>query len=129
MATTAPRAACRLSTRQKQRLEARARSALLSSIVIGVASTAPGYNSATLGGVSAEVGTKAPLIMLVAFVPMLFILVRLQSSEPRQGGLRHQLHWVAKAFGTHAGWLTGWAIVIADIIVMAALASSPASTA
>ena len=30
--------------------------------------------------------------------------------------------WVARAFGPHAGWLTGWAIIIADIIVMAALA-------
>jgi len=47
---------------------------LLSSIVIGVASTAPGYSlAAVLGSISSEVGTKAPVIMLIAFVPILFI--------------------------------------------------------
>jgi amino acid transporter len=96
---------------------------LLSSIVIGVASTAPGYSlAATLGGVSAEVGTKAPLIMLVAFVPMLFISFAYKALNRDKADCGTSFTWVAKAFGTHAGWLTGWAIVIADIIVMAALA-------
>ena len=30
--------------------------------------------------------------------------------------------WVTKAMGTHIGWLGGWAIIVADIIVMANLA-------
>jgi amino acid transporter len=30
--------------------------------------------------------------------------------------------WVTKAIGPRAGWLTGWAIVVADIVVMATLA-------
>ena len=39
-----------------------------------VASTAPGYSlAATLGPVAQTVGDKAPLIMLIAFVPILFI--------------------------------------------------------
>ena len=43
-------------------------------MVIGVASTAPGYSlAASLGLVVAVVGLQAPAIMLVAFVPMLFI--------------------------------------------------------
>jgi hypothetical protein len=46
----------------------------LSNIVIGVASTAPGYSlAATLGLVTAVVGFQAPAIMIVAFIPMLFI--------------------------------------------------------
>src|SRR5262249_31346133 len=96
---------------------------LLSSIVIGVASTAPGYSlAATLGGVSSEVGIKAPIIMLIAFVPMLFISYAYKSLNKASPDCGTSFTWVAKAFGPHAGWLTGWAIVAADIIVMAALA-------
>ena len=44
---------------------------LVAVIVIGVASTAPGYSlAAGIGGISTEVGLKAPFIMLFAFVPM-----------------------------------------------------------
>lgn len=50
---------------------------LLSSIVVGVASTAPAYSlAASLGYVvivangDSIIGTKAPLIMILAFVPM-----------------------------------------------------------
>jgi amino acid transporter len=96
---------------------------LLSSIVIGVASTAPGYSlAATLGGISSEVGVKAPIIMLIAFVPMLFISFAYKALNASNPDCGTSFSWVAKAFGTHAGWLTGWAIVVADVIVMAALA-------
>ena len=46
----------------------------LSNVVIGVSSTAPGYSlAASLGLVVAAVGVQAPAIMLLAFLPMLFI--------------------------------------------------------
>jgi amino acid transporter len=48
----------------------------VSSVVIGVASTAPGYSLAAVLGliVAVEgVGVHAPAIMLVAFIPMLFV--------------------------------------------------------
>src|SRR5437588_259185 len=47
---------------------------LISSIVIAVASTAPAYSAAaTLGGIAQQVGNHAPIILLLAFLPMLFI--------------------------------------------------------
>ena len=47
---------------------------MASSVVIGVASTAPAYSSAaTLGLVAAAVGVYSPSIMIVAFIPMLLI--------------------------------------------------------
>src|SRR5205823_3710571 len=47
---------------------------LLSSVVIGVSSTAPGYSlAATIGFVAAAVGLQSPAVILLAFVPMLFI--------------------------------------------------------
>ena len=44
---------------------------LVAVIVIGVASTAPGYSlAAGIGGITAKAGVHSPFIMLFAFVPM-----------------------------------------------------------
>src|SRR5690349_9802928 len=48
----------------------------ISNVVIGVASTAPGYSlAATLGLIAAVegIGLKSPAIMIVSFLPMLCI--------------------------------------------------------
>jgi amino acid transporter len=102
---------------------------LLGCIVMGIASTAPAYSlAASLGYVVVTengdgiVGVKAPLIMVLAFVPMYFIAVsysELNKAEPDCGTT---FTWAARAFGTRAGWMGGWGIIIADIIVMANLA-------
>ena len=102
---------------------------LVSSIVVGMASTAPAYSlAASLGFVVATangsgiVGVKAPAIMLVAFIPMYFIAVayaELNKAEPDCGTT---FTWAARAFGSRVGWLGGWGIIAADVIVMANLA-------
>ena len=57
----------------------------MSSVVIGVASTAPGYSlAASLGLVVAAVGLQAPAIMWIAFVPMLLVATSWKS-EPAIG--------------------------------------------
>lgn len=95
----------------------------VSSTVIGVASTAPGYSlAAVLGYVVLEVGFQAPAIMILAFIPMLFIAASyyyLNRSDPDCGTT---FTWVTKAMGPKIGWINGWAIVVADVIVMANLA-------
>ena len=97
----------------------------LSNVVIGVASTAPAYSlAATLGFIVAVagVGVHAPAVLLVSFIPMLFIAAAyryLNKADPDPGTT---FAWVRRAMGPHLGWVNGWAIVIADIIVMAALA-------
>ena len=97
----------------------------LSNLVIGVASTAPAYSlAATLGFVVAVsgVGVHAPAVLLVSFVPMLFVAAAykyLNRADPDAGTT---FSWVSKAMGGHLGWLNGWAIIITDVIVMATLA-------
>jgi amino acid transporter len=97
----------------------------LSNLVIGVASTAPAYSlAATLGFIVAVVGvgTHAPAVLLVSFVPMLFVAAAyryLNKADPDPGTT---FAWVRRAMGPHLGWVNGWAIVVADVIVMAALA-------
>ena len=101
---------------------------LVGSVVVGIASTAPAYSlAASLGYVvivkngDGIVGVKAPLIMVLAFIPMYFIAVaysELNKAEPDCGTT---FTWAARAFGTRTGWLGGWGIIAADVIVMANL--------
>ena len=66
---------------------------LVSSVVIGVASTAPAYSlAATLGFIVAFVGLQSPAVVVLAFVPMLFIVDRLPAAQQGRPGLRHHLH-------------------------------------
>jgi amino acid transporter len=96
---------------------------VISSIVIAVASTAPGYSlAATLGLIVAAVGFQAPAILWVAFIPMLCIAsayLYMNRTDPDCGTT---FSWVSKAMGPWAGWLGGWAIIVADVVVMANLA-------
>jgi amino acid transporter len=96
----------------------------LSNIVIGVASTAPAYSlAATLGFIVAVqgVGVHAPAVLLVSFVPMLLIAVAykyLNRADPDAGTT---FAWTTRALGPATGWVNGWTIVLADVIVMASL--------
>ena len=97
----------------------------LSNLVIGVASTAPAYSlAATLGFIVAVtgVGVHAPAVLLVAFVPMLLIAGAywgLNRADPDAGTT---FAWTTRALGPATGWVNGWAIFLADVLVMASLA-------
>jgi amino acid transporter len=96
---------------------------LLSSVVIGLSSTAPAYSlAATLGFVVIAVGAQAPAIMILAFVPMLFIAISYQELNRVMPDCGTTFTWAAKAFGPRTGWMGGWGIIAADVIVMANLA-------
>ena len=96
---------------------------LTASIVIGIASTAPAYSlAATLGFVVIAVGVKAPAIMLLAFLPMVAIAVAYAELNRREPDCGTTFTWAARAFGPRTGWMGGWGIIAADVIVMANLA-------
>lgn len=102
---------------------------LVSSVVIGMASTAPAYSlAASLGFVVATtngdgiVGEKAPSIMLLAFVPMLLIAIAYQQLNRAEPDCGTTFTWATRAFGPRVGWMGGWGIIAADVIVMANLA-------
>ncbi len=119
--TTLPRVIDDVATKSKG-LRAGALS-LTSSVVIGVASAGPAYSiAATLGLVVAAVGLQAPVVALLAFVPILFAAFgykELNAADPDCGTT---FVWATRAFGPAWGWMSGWAIVVADVLVMASLA-------
>ena len=97
----------------------------VSSVVIGVASTAPGYSlAASLGFVVAVagIGLQAPAVLLLAFVPMLLIASAYYYMNRADPDCGTTFSWVTQAMGPSWGWLGGWAIIVADVIVMANLA-------
>jgi amino acid transporter len=98
----------------------------MSNLVIAVASTAPAYSlAATLGFIVAVtgVGVHSPAVLIVSFIPILFVSVGyrfLNLADPDAGTT---FAWVTRGFGPQVGWVNGWAIFLADVIVMASLAA------
>ena len=96
---------------------------LVSNIVIGVASTAPAYSlAATLGLIVVAVGVLSPIIVVLAFIPMLFVSIgysELNKADPDCGTT---FTWGTRTFGPSVGWLGGWGIIASDVLVMASLA-------
>ena len=96
----------------------------MSSVVIGVASTAPGYSlAATLGFVTAVVGIgyQAPIVMVIAFIPMLLIALAFKYLNQADPDCGTTFSWGTRAFGPVTGWLGGWGMIYADVLVMASL--------
>ena len=96
---------------------------LVSSVVMGVASTAPAYSlAATLLFVVVLVGFKAPSVAVLAFIPILFCSIGYSEMNKADPDCGTTFTWATRAFGPKTGWFGGWGIVAADVLVMASLA-------
>ena len=98
----------------------------LSNIVIGVASTAPAYSlAATLGYIAlvAGLGVHSPAVLLVCFFPMAAIAAAYYYMNRADPDCGTTFTWMTRAMGPWLGWQGGWAIVVADVLVMPSLAS------
>ncbi|MGO9456552.1 MAG: APC family permease, partial [Acidimicrobiales bacterium] len=96
---------------------------LISSTVIGVASTAPAYSlAATLGFVVVAIGLQAPIVTVLAFIPMLFVAQAYNALNKADPDCGTTFTWATRTFGPWVGWLGGWGIIASDVLVMASLA-------
>jgi amino acid transporter len=98
----------------------------ISGVVIAVASTAPGYSlAATLGFIVAVagIGLQAPAVILLAFIPMGCIAAAYNYMNRADPDCGTTFSWVTLALGPRIGWLSGWAVLVADVLVMPSLAS------
>jgi amino acid transporter len=102
----------------------------VSNLVISVASVAPAYSlAATLGFIVAVggVGVHAPAVLIVSFIPILFVSVAYRFFNLADPDAGTTFAWVTRGFGPQIGWVNGWAIFLADIIVMASLSEIAAN--
>ncbi|MFJ6654038.1 APC family permease [Microbacterium sp. NPDC091313] len=96
---------------------------LWGSTVIGLASTAPVYSLvATLGFVVLAVGAQAPIAFVLAFIPMLFIAFAYRELNNAVPDCGTTFTWGTKAFGPWVGWMGGWGVAVAGMVVLANLA-------
>src|ERR1051326_6620800 len=90
---------------------------LISTTIIATASVAPAYSiAATLVFVVGVVGLQAPLVSVLAFVPMLLASIgysELNKADPDCGTT---FTWATRAFVPRSGWFGGRAIVAADTL-------------
>ena len=90
---------------------------------MGVASTAPAYSlAATLGFVVVIIGVRAPIVTILAFIPMLLISYGYKELNRADPDCGTTFTWATRAFSPGIGWMGGWGIVAADILVMPSLA-------
>ncbi|OIJ94198.1 hypothetical protein BIV25_23255 [Streptomyces sp. MUSC 14] len=101
---------------------------MFSSVAMGLASTGPAYSlAATLGVIVAGVGLQAPIVTMLAFIPMLLVAYAFRELNASNADCGTTFTWATRAFGPRVGWMGGWGIVVADVIVMANLAQIAAA--
>ncbi len=97
---------------------------LWSTVVVGVASTAPAYSlAATLGFIVFFVGVQAPIVAILAFIPMWMISIGYSELNKKDPDCGTSFTWATRMFGPRVGWYAGgWGIVASDVLIMASLA-------
>lgn len=94
----------------------------LSNVVIGVASTAPGYSlAATIGFIVgiAGMGVHMPAVIIVSFIPMYFIAMAYRNLNAVDPDCGTTFSWMSRSMGPSIGWVAGWTILVSDIVVNA----------
>ncbi|MEN8649214.1 APC family permease [Streptomyces sp. 21So2-11] len=96
---------------------------LVGSAVIGISTVAPVYClTSTLGSTAGEVGVQMPAVFLAGFLPMLLVAFAYRELNRAMPDCGTSFTWTVKAFGPRLGWMCGWGLVIATIIVLSNLA-------
>lgn len=92
-------------------------------VAIGVDSTAPAYTiAAVVGSIAIIAGTKAPAVLLVSFIPMLFIAGAFYYMNRADPDCGTTFSWVSRSMGPWFGWMGGWAIFSTGVLVIGAQA-------
>ncbi|MBJ8338638.1 APC family permease [Antrihabitans sp. YC3-6] len=95
-----------------------------SGAVLGISSVAPGYTlTASIGLIVAAVGLKMPAILIAGFIPMFLTAYAYRELNSRAPDCGASFTWSTKAFGSYIGWMCGWGMVMATIIVLSNLAA------
>ncbi|GEP48553.1 APC family permease [Microbacterium saccharophilum] len=96
---------------------------LLGAVVIGISCIAPAYTfTAAVGPTASVVGAQVPAIILIGFIPMLLVAFGYRELNNRMPDAGTSFTWAARAFGPWVGWMAGWGLVVATILVLSNLA-------
>ena len=90
---------------------------LFDATAVAVSSVAPAYSlAATVAAVALVAGLHSPSIILISFVPVLFIAYayfHLNKKDPDCGA---SYSWLSKLMSPYVGWFNGWVQVATSAI-------------
>ena len=96
---------------------------VLGAIVVGLSVCAPAYTlTSAVGPAASEVGVQTPAIFLIGFIPMLLVAFGYRALNDALPDSGTSFTWGARAFGPWAGWLAGWGLIAATVLVLSNLA-------
>lgn len=96
---------------------------LIGAVVIGISCIAPAYTlTAALGPTVSEVGFQVPAIIIVGFIPMLLVAFGYRELNRVMPDSGTSFTWATRAFGPWIGWMAGWGLIAATILVLSNLA-------
>ncbi|GAB2710108.1 amino acid transporter [Microbacterium marinum] len=96
---------------------------LIGAVVIGISCIAPAYTfTAAIGPTASTVGAQIPAVILIGFIPMLLVAFGYRELNNRMPDAGTSFTWATRAFGPWIGWMAGWGLVVATILVLSNLA-------
>ncbi|MDI6022957.1 APC family permease [Leucobacter sp. UT-8R-CII-1-4] len=96
---------------------------VLGAIVIGLSVCAPAYTlTSAVGPAASEVGYQTPAIFLAGFLPMLLVAIGYRSLNSAMPDSGTSFTWASRAFGPWVGWMAGWGLIAATVLVLSNLA-------
>jgi amino acid transporter len=88
---------------------------LTENLVIAVTSVAPAYSlAATMVALVTVAGTKTPALFVIGFIPAMLTAFAFRELAKEAPDCGSTFTWVTRAVGPWAGWIGGWALVIAS---------------
>ena len=98
---------------------------LLQAIAIGVNTTSPAYSlAAILAPMALLVGYSTPIVLIVSFIPMALTSLAFMYLGRRDPDCGTTFSWVSRAIGPRPGFIAGWAVAAAGILVLGSLAET-----
>src|SRR5699024_1264770 len=103
---------------------ARGQVGIIGATVIGVSCIVPAYTlTSGLGPPISTVGGQVPAILLLGFMPMLLVAFGYRELNNRVPDSGTSFTWSSKAFNPWIGWMGGWGLISATVIVLSNLAA------
>lgn len=98
---------------------------LSQAVAVGINTTSPAYSLASiLAPMALLVGYSTPIVLLVSFLPMALTSLAFMYLNRRDPDCGTTFSWVSRALGAQPGFIAGWAIAAAGILVLGSLAQT-----
>ena len=98
---------------------------LSQAVAVGINTTSPAYSlAAILAPMAALVGYATPIVLIVSFIPMALTSLAFLYLNRRDPDCGTTFSWVTRALGPMPGFMAGWAITAAGVLVLGSLAET-----